>query len=161
MSNKKLDYEGWLLAHPATRWVWGRDIGKTKWAADMRYVAIPCSKCGGDRWVELRKLLTGGLSSTLCRHCWTRGSLTRGRDNPNWRGGRHIQGGYAYCYITADNFFYPMASKSTCPTGGYISEHRYIMAKHLGRRLLSWEIVHHKNGVRDDNRLENLAREAI
>jgi len=73
----------------------------------------------------------------------------------NWRGGRYINSGkykgYVMIWIPPDSPFITMADKQR-----RIPEHRLVMAQHLGRCLESWEIVHHKNGNKTDNRIENL-----
>lgn len=71
----------------------------------------------------------------------------RGPDHPNAtkNGRRYTEDGYVQIL------------DPTKETGSrYILEHRLIVEQSLGRKLKREEIVHHLNGVRDDNRIENL-----
>ena len=69
-----------------------------------------------------------------------------------WKGGRWINGsGYVVILIDADDPLACMRSKNR-----YAPEHRIVMARSLGRPLLKTETVHHINGDKTDNRIENL-----
>ena len=77
-------------------------------------------------------------ASESCKSCSSRA----GSDNGNWRGGstKHNKG---YIMHRTDD-------------GRYKMEHVLVMEEAIGRSLLPGENVHHINGLRDDNRLENL-----
>ena len=70
----------------------------------------------------------------------------RGEDSSNWKGGKIIDShGYVKIRISS----HPNAKN-------YVYEHRLVVEKSLNRYLDPQEIVHHKNGIRSDNRIENL-----
>ena len=80
------------------------------------------------------------------------GSKAMGAKHGNWKGGRRkLSGGYIGIWLSEDSPFAPMRNHHC-----QVLEHRLVMAQHLRRCLETHEIVHHINGIRDDNRLENL-----
>ena len=106
--------------------------------------------CGNIRIVSSNHLISGNSKSCGCLRadiCAERGRKLNGPRHPRWNGGKTSQHGY----VNVLKKDHPAAN--AC---GYILEHRLVMEKHLGRYLTKNETVHHKNGIKSDNRLENL-----
>ncbi len=73
-----------------------------------------------------------------------------GPKSSRWKGGR-IRDQHGYIMALA-----PDHPSNVGTTRRYVQEHRLVLEKEKGRFLRSDETVHHKNGIRDDNRIENL-----
>jgi len=69
-----------------------------------------------------------------------------------WTGGRTKHPtGYWQIRLEPSDPMFSMTNRTSC-----VMEHRLVVARSIGRPLLSHETVHHINGDRMDNRLENL-----
>lgn len=67
--------------------------------------------------------------------------------HPNWKGGKGSVNGYSTIFSPKHPFCHPR---------GYVYEHRLVMEKYLGRYLKPEERIHHINGTKTDNNIENL-----
>ncbi len=108
----------------------------------MKMICLQCKKEFDFEASKLKKGW-GKFCSLVCR-----GISMRGKQSRNWRGGRkRTKWGYIEIYVPQ----HPYTNVS-----GYIKEHRQVMENKLVRYLEPSEVVHHINGIKDDNREENL-----
>lgn len=136
---------------------------------------LSCKKCKRERWVRKgyeenytcvsclsRKRIYNKnlnafphLDTCKCHRCRIGKGYFVGKNNPMWKGGRkQMKSGYVYIYCDPNSEFNCM--KANGIGNNYVAEHRIVMAKYIGRPLTKNETVHHKNGIKDDNRIENL-----
>jgi hypothetical protein len=102
-----------------------------------------CSNCGA--LIGYRRTKTG-----LCNHCAT--TANKAEKAPNWRGGRKVNaGGYIEIY-------YPEPHHRRQDQGGtyYVLEHILVWEKAHNKPLPDGYVIHHLNGIKTDNRPENL-----
>lgn len=102
-----------------------------------------CSRCG-------RTFFTKNTATLCSKRCISSLASERqkGSNNPNWRGGE-IRSAKGYVYILKHD--HPRAMKN-----GYVKKADLVVETALGRILRDDEVVHHKNRIREDDRLENL-----
>ncbi len=124
-----------------------------------KFIWAACKKCGKERWVLYRyHILRNG--NVLCRGCsikniqpWLVHEI--GPKHWHWNGGKYLTKGkykgYVNIWIDPSDQYYCMKDRR-----GDVLEHRLIMAQHIGRPLQKNEWIHHKNGIKTDNRIENL-----
>jgi len=124
----------------------GRLVVLKKGDRDKRGVMWICQcDCGNTKSIFTHHLRfqtrsCGCLSKELLRK-------RTGSNNPLWKGGVTTVNGYKLIRMHS----HPNSNGAGC-----VFEHVMVMSKHIGRPLMKGETVHHKNGIKDDNRIENL-----
>jgi HNH endonuclease len=140
---KTFDYRV-LPSRPATQgWYCSRDCSNRRERTRATETRT-CRHCGATfKYMAGGKPGTGPQGKFCSRECSNKADKrrVRGPEHGNWKGGRvKWPGGYMAVRID----------------GKYVLEHRHVMSQKLGRPLSPHETIHHKNGDRSDNRIENL-----
>jgi hypothetical protein len=110
--------------------------------SDVKWLCV--CVCGNKTIVTSQSIRAG---KTVSCGCYWRARMC-GPNSPRWSTRRRKTNSG---YIILANAEYPGAAFPN-----HTKEHIVVMSRHLGRKLLKGETVHHKNGLRDDNRIENL-----
>ena len=125
----------------------GEEIGKSE--RSREYIKVTCPDCDQYRWIQ-RRTKERSTYTSLCRSCSYKLPKIRAcrEKNPAWKGGRTIsQDGYVY--ILAPH--HPKANNRR-----YVFEHILIWEQTHNKPLPSGWVIHHLNGIKDDNRPRNL-----
>lgn len=129
---------------------WYQDGEGTWWYQDAKQRTKgeerTCQYCGKvfPFKVALAKHQPGLFCSRTCSNRAEKvGRRLRGADAKGW-------------YLNRDGYKLVFTEPGGEGRRKYVLEHRHVMAQHLGRPLKPYETVHHLNGIKDDNRIENL-----
>ena len=150
----------------------GIPIQKLTKASEKR-VRAKCNDCGTESIIIWHNYILAQTKhnrngETFCRKCSAKRSakaktgtkwkkkpehIKIGPNHPSWKGGKYITtDGYVMVNVEVGS----IKTENEIGWNRYKREHFLVMEEHLGRKLKKGEVIHHINGIKTDNRIENL-----